>query len=34
MPVNSEIQQCVERYYSSLCASDADGVRAVFHPNA
>ncbi len=34
MSVNSEIQQCVERYYSSLCASDADGVRAVFHPNA
>ena len=34
MTVNSEIQECIERYYSSLCASDAGGVRAVFHTNA
>ena len=34
MSVNSEIQNCVDRYYQSLRTSDAEGVRAVFHPNA
>ncbi len=34
MSVNSEIQSCVERYYESLRGSNADGVRAVFHPSA
>ena len=34
MSVNSDIQSCVERYYESLRGSNADGVRAVFHPSA
>ena len=34
MSVNSEIQDCVDRYYRSLCTSDASGVRSVFHPGA
>ena len=28
------IQNCVDQYYQSLCTSDPDGVRSVFHPNA
>ncbi len=28
------IQDCVDRYYQSLCTSDPDGVRSVFHPSA
>ena len=27
------IQDCVDRYYQSLCTSDPDGVRSV-HPSA
>ncbi|MDG2200455.1 MAG: nuclear transport factor 2 family protein [Phycisphaerales bacterium] len=34
MSVNSEIKDCVDGYYRSLCASDAGGVRSVFHPSA
>ena len=32
--LNNEIQDCVDRYYGSLRASDARGVRSVFHSNA
>ena len=28
------IRDCVDQYYKSLCTSNADGVRAVFHPSA
>ena len=34
MATDSDIRNCVERYYESLRASDADGVRSVFHPSA
>ena len=27
------IQVCVAKYYQSLCTSDPDGVRSVFHPS-
>ncbi|MCH2139239.1 MAG: nuclear transport factor 2 family protein [Phycisphaerales bacterium] len=30
----TDIAQCIERYYESLCTSDADGVQSVFHPSA
>ena len=32
--MNAEIKACIEQYYQSLRASDAEGIRAVFHPNA
>ena len=28
------IQVCVAKYYQSLCTSDPEGVRSVFHPSA
>ena len=28
------IQVCITKYYQSLCTSDPDGVRSVFHPSA
>ena len=28
------IKNCVDQYYQSLCTSDADGIRSVFHPTA
>ncbi|MBG79752.1 MAG: hypothetical protein CMJ39_03455 [Phycisphaerae bacterium] len=34
MSDHDQIKACVDRYYESLCGSDADGVRAVFHENA
>ena len=34
MSDHDQIKACVERYYESLCASSADGVREVFHENA
>ena len=34
MSINSEIQDCVERYYQALRTSSPDGIRSVFHPNA
>lgn len=34
MSASIEIQDCVDRYYASLRASDAGGVRAVFHARA
>ena len=34
MSVNIEIQDCVNKYYESLLASDASGIRSVFHPNS
>lgn len=34
MSDNPAIQACVAQYYQSLCMSDPNGVRSVFHPNA
>ncbi|MCH2152826.1 MAG: nuclear transport factor 2 family protein [Phycisphaerales bacterium] len=34
MSDHDQISACVDKYYESLCCSDADGVREVFHENA
>ena len=34
MSDNPAIRDCVAQYYQSLCTSDPDAVRSVFHPNA
>lgn len=34
MSDQAAIQSCVNEYYQSLCTSDPDAVRSVFHPSA
>ena len=34
MSDQAAIRDCVDQYYQSLCTSNADGVRSVFHPSA